>query len=206
MICEAWFSLRLYVDIWISFCTVEKRDDLEHDPDFRLEVQKLTQRFIIEMEVQLQRADEMRLANERFEKEQKMKVEAERRRRDEEDVQWEEGRAFRVESWRNFVEKARTQKKLKISSSTTATAAAATATTTTTTSAMLDVTMNVITADATSNSLKRPPPPPPPVKPPPPPPPPSSSSTATTTTTASANVARPHLSAMPLRPHRHWAT
>jgi len=88
--------------------------DVHRDQEsFRLEVQKMTQRLIIELELQCQRADEMRLANERFEKDIKQRAETERKRRDEEETLWEEGRTFRVESWRSFVEKSRSQKRLK---------------------------------------------------------------------------------------------
>jgi len=81
----------------------EWTEDIGGDsPEFVMDVRKMTQRMIIELELEGKRAEDYRLANEKYEKEMKLKAAEELKLRDEEDRVWEDNRENRVESWRSF--------------------------------------------------------------------------------------------------------
>jgi DNA-binding protein H-NS len=74
----------------------------ETDPEFIYAVKKRTHKLTIDLRSMADRADQMRMANERYEKEKKMSLENKRKAEAEEMKKWEEHREERVASWRNF--------------------------------------------------------------------------------------------------------
>ncbi len=65
----------IYSFIFSFYPSVDGKKRSYHDPAEReMEIKKITQKIIIELEVMNQRAEEKRLANERFEKEGVMRV------------------------------------------------------------------------------------------------------------------------------------
>jgi len=96
---------------------IKEKKPSENESEFRYEVKKISHKLILEVKHNIQRADDMRLANERMEKEKKIKIDEERKKDEEEQKKWEEGRNERVQSWREWSSKAPNRKRVASESS-----------------------------------------------------------------------------------------
>lgn len=79
-------------------------------PSFKVRIRTQSKELLIDEELRRRKAIKMNLANEGLEARKKDEEVASRKRKAEEDKQWEEGREQRVDSWRSF---ANTKKKKK---------------------------------------------------------------------------------------------
>mmetsp|Transcript_15949 Transcript_15949/g.22197 ORF Transcript_15949/g.22197 Transcript_15949/m.22197 type:complete len:208 (-) Transcript_15949:512-1135(-) len=78
-----------------------KKVDIDNE-DFIFERRKQTQRIIIELEVQSKRADQIKAANEKRERDQIVQFQKDWQAAEEMEKKWEEGREKRVDNWRSF--------------------------------------------------------------------------------------------------------
>jgi len=85
---------------WLKMGRKRKSGD---ERDYKYDCQKMSQKLILDIEFRMKRADEMKMANERREKEDKMKAHDEAIKEAEAEKTWEEGRSKRVNEWRKFV-------------------------------------------------------------------------------------------------------
>jgi len=74
----------------------------EDNKAFEKDVKRMIQKLLLEMEASTKRAEEIKLANDRREKEQKMKEQEQLKKEIEHEQKWEEARDYRVGSWRFF--------------------------------------------------------------------------------------------------------
>eukprot|EP01119_Soliformovum_irregulare_P012719 TRINITY_DN3321_c0_g1_i4.p1 TRINITY_DN3321_c0_g1~~TRINITY_DN3321_c0_g1_i4.p1 ORF type:complete len:226 (+),score=68.11 TRINITY_DN3321_c0_g1_i4:255-932(+) len=78
------------------------RNNRFEDKEFERDVKKMTQKMIMDAEKSTKRALEIRLANERTEKEEEIKKIQEMKKELEHEKEWDESRTDRVNSWRTF--------------------------------------------------------------------------------------------------------
>ncbi|OCH94364.1 DnaJ-domain-containing protein [Obba rivulosa] len=83
-------------------------------PPFREQLRAKSKEFLIDEEVRRRKAVKMNLANEGLEARKKEEEVLARKRKAEEEVQWEETRDQRVGSWRTFTQSSKKKKKTKV--------------------------------------------------------------------------------------------
>ncbi|EMD33532.1 hypothetical protein CERSUDRAFT_118105 [Gelatoporia subvermispora B] len=83
-------------------------------PPFREQLRSKSKEFLIDEEVRRRKAVKMNLANEGLEARKKEEEVLAKKRKAEEDVQWEENREQRVGSWRSFAQTSKKKKKTKV--------------------------------------------------------------------------------------------
>ncbi|KAM5535938.1 hypothetical protein V8D89_010378 [Ganoderma adspersum] len=83
-------------------------------PSWRQQILAKTKEFLIDEEVRRRKAVKMNLANEGLEARKKEEEVSARKRKAEEEAQWEENREQRVGNWRNFSNNSKKKKKTKV--------------------------------------------------------------------------------------------
>ncbi|KAH9481603.1 J domain-containing protein spf31 [Psilocybe cubensis] len=84
------------------------------DPPFKTRLRAQSKLLLIDEEVRRRKAIKMNLANEGLEARKKDEEVAQRKRKAEEDKNWEDNREQRVDSWRNFANSSKKKKKTKV--------------------------------------------------------------------------------------------
>ncbi|PPQ83449.1 hypothetical protein CVT25_007040 [Psilocybe cyanescens] len=84
------------------------------DPPFKTRLRTQSKLLLIEEEVRRRKAVKMNLANEGLEARKKDEEVAQRKRKAEEDKNWEDNREQRVDSWRHFASSSKKKKKTKV--------------------------------------------------------------------------------------------
>ncbi|ESK94698.1 chaperone regulator [Moniliophthora roreri MCA 2997] len=82
-------------------------------PSFKVRLRAQSKELLIDEELRRRKAIKMNLANEGLEARKKDDEVASKKRKAEEDKQWEEGREQRVDSWRSFANNSKKKKKAK---------------------------------------------------------------------------------------------
>jgi len=84
------------------------------DPPFKTQLRQTSKTVLIEEEVRRRRAVKMNLANEGLEAKRKEEETLAKKRKAEEDANWEANREQRVDSWRSFAKGSKKKKKQKL--------------------------------------------------------------------------------------------
>ncbi|KAK1231572.1 DnaJ sub C member 8 [Marasmius sp. AFHP31] len=83
------------------------------EPSYKVRLRSQSKELLIDEELRRRKAIKMNLANEGLEARKKDEEVASRKRKAEEEKQWEEGREHRVDSWRSFASNSKKKKKAK---------------------------------------------------------------------------------------------
>ncbi|KAJ8072373.1 DnaJ sub C member 8 [Marasmius tenuissimus] len=100
----------------LSLPTSTRSDDAalkNLDPSYKARLRAQSKELLIDEELRRRKAIKMNLANEGLEARKKDEEVASRKRKVEEEKQWEEGREHRVDSWRSFANNSKKKKKAK---------------------------------------------------------------------------------------------